>query len=137
MLAIIEIFILVLAVGWIARIARTRDTSPWLYGSLAVLGFLVFPLVVAAPLTLLVFEQPGGTSGGRIAARILISVSGWLWVGGIALYVSKVPGREKTQPHGRWSCRGCGWLNDAASLKCDACGNSYHDQEAGRLETTS
>jgi hypothetical protein len=123
----IEIFILVLAVRWIAKIARTRDASPWLFGTLAVLGFLAFPFVLAAALRWLLFEDTARPSAGTIAAEFLVRVSGWLWVGLVALYVSRVPGRKKIQPHGRWSCRGCGWLNDAASLKCDACGKPYSE----------
>ena len=51
----IEIFILALVVGWIARIARTRGASPWLFGTLAVIGFLVFPVVLSVALRS--FEQ--------------------------------------------------------------------------------
>jgi hypothetical protein len=54
----IEIFLLLLAVGWIARIARTRDASPWVFGSLAVIGFLVLPLVA------------GGSSAERHPERL-------------------------------------------------------------------
>jgi hypothetical protein len=134
---VIEIFILVLAVGWIARIARTRDTSPWVFGSLAVLGFFVFPFLLAALLRTLFFDQLRLPSAATIAAQVFIAMSRWLWVGAIALYVSRVPGRERVQPPGRWSCRGCGWLNDGASLKCDACGNPCTELAAEASETTT
>ena len=140
MIEMMQIFVLVLAIGWIARIARTRDVSPWLFGSVTVLGFLVIPVVVAALVAALFIGQRGATSVrgvNGLAAGLLIEGARWLWVGAIALYVSKVPGREKTQPAGRSSCRGCGWLNDAASLKCDACGNPYNEPRASTVDPTT
>lgn len=131
----IGILILVLAVGWIARIARTRYASPWVFGSLAVIGFFAMPYVAATVLRRLFFQQPAEPSAGTIAAEFLVAVSRWLWVGAIALYVSTVPGRGKAQPRGRWSCPGCGWLNEPASLKCDACGTPYDEPEAPTVET--
>jgi hypothetical protein len=119
------LIILALIVAWIARVARSRGASPWLFGVVATLGYFVLPIVLAIPIGLLFREQLTHAGVMKIVLEMLLMGAGWLWIGAVALYVSRVPGRSKAQPPGRWTCRGCGYLNEQTALKCEACGEPY------------
>jgi hypothetical protein len=127
MIGIGIIIFLIFAVGWIARMARIRGASPWLFGGLALAGWLT-PFFLGNTLA----QQLRGSSGGTLmAAEILFYFAPWALLGVVALYVRFIPGRQRPQPFGRWTCPECHWLNAAGALQCDACQAPY----SGAVET--
>jgi hypothetical protein len=104
----LEIVILVIAVGGIATLARGRGTSPYLAGGVAVAGYVVLEFGGA-------FVVPPGDG------RLVLMVAGWAWVGLVALFVRFVIGAGKPKPDGKWSCANCNYLNNASSIVCEAC----------------
>ena len=74
----IEIFVLTGAVGGIASFARGRGGSPWVWGTLAVFGYVAL-LVVSA------------ITGNRYPFAIWILA--WGWIGLVAVYTRFILGR--------------------------------------------
>jgi hypothetical protein len=111
---IIEILLLVAAVSGIAAMARGRGATPWLLGTLAVVGYIVLSFVV----------------GYLTGSGIFGAVAGWTWVGLVAFYTRFVLGGRRTQPRGRWTCPGCRWLNAHYSVVCEACELPYGESPA-------
>jgi hypothetical protein len=135
-----EGFVLVLALTAIARMARTRGASPWLYGLAAGAGGFVAAVVVAivvhavlsGPLYppddgVIVFDDEGVFGFGP---RIAGSATLWLWIGLVALYVRYRVGRGVEGPSGSWSCRNCRSINQSYALKCDTCGEAFSSTRA-------
>jgi hypothetical protein len=107
----IEIFLLIGAVSGIASFARGRGGSPWLWGTVAVLGY-VFTLLVGSALT-------------RSQYPFAIAVVAWGWIGGVALYTRFMLARGRGGPSGSWTCPECKVLNRSYAVLCEACGEPY------------
>jgi len=103
----LEIIGLIVSIGAITRTARRRGGNPWLWGSMAFVGYLAaavtIPLLLPdlAPLYMLV-------GGGWIA---LILLAAFLAGGTRSANVS-------------WQCMRCGLYNGPSTLVCD-CGNPF------------
>jgi|SRR4029079_18587466 len=124
----IGLFVLALSVTGIARMARTRGASAWLYGVLAGVGWLVVGVLTAALLPGLGFGSSTGalTNGGTFIATVVP----WAYVGLLALYVRFGIGRGVEGPSGSWSCPHCHAVNQSYALKCDSCGEAFSTQRA-------
>jgi len=103
--------------------ARTRGVSPWLFGAIAVLSWLVASIVGTS-----VLQAPAvqAARGARLVAEFVAYLAPWICVAAVVLYVRFVPGRKRAQPEGRWSCAECGWLNADYALQCEACHAPFH-----------
>jgi hypothetical protein len=123
----LQIFILIVAVVGIARMARTRGASPWLFGTLGVVAFFAAPIGFGLMLGL--FWPAGSYTGGiRLALVILANIMPFLGLGAVALWVRFIPGRQKHQPSMSWLCRECGWQNASYALECDACKAAFSER---------
>ena len=118
-----ELFVLVLALVGVARVARTRGASPWLYGIVAIVGFFVVGALVAAALASLGYVS--STGGLTLWATLATSVAQWSWIGLVLLYVRFGIGRTVEGPTGAWSCPNCHSVNQSYALKCDSCGQVF------------
>jgi hypothetical protein len=122
------LFVLVLALVGIVRMARTRGASSWLYGLLAGVGWFVLGILVANLLALLGFVAPAGNL--TFGATLVATVIPWLWVGLVGLYVRFGVGRGVESPSGSWSCPSCRSINQSYALKCDSCGEAFNGGRA-------
>ena len=103
----IEIIGLIIAIGTIARIARRRGGYPWLWGGLALGGYLS----AAFLFTLLLPDL--------VSVYLLV---GWGWVG-LMMLAAYLTGGIRTAGVS-WQCHQCGLYNDPSTLICD-CGQAY------------
>lgn len=122
------LFVLVLSLVGIVRMARTRGGSSWLFGLLAGVGWFVLGILVANVLALLGFVSPAGNL--TFGATLVATVVPWLWIGLVALYVRFGVGRNLESPSGSWSCPGCRSINQRYALKCDSCGEAFTNSRA-------
>jgi hypothetical protein len=136
-----EGFVLVLALTAIVRMARTRGASPWLYGLTAGAGGLVVAVATAAVVHVALFGPSwppeaevivfdDGDPVSDFGVRLAASVSLWLWMGLVALYVRYRVGRGVASPSGSWSCPNCRSINQSYALKCDTCGEAFSSTRA-------
>jgi hypothetical protein len=137
-----QIFILIVAVVGIARMARTRGASPWLFGTIGVVAFFAAPIVFGFVFGLMlgVLSSEGSYTGGiRLALVFLANITSFLGLGAVALWVRFIPGRQKHQPSMSWLCRECGWQNASYALECDACKAAFSERTIGtnQVETRS
>lgn len=109
----IEIFLLIGAISAIALFARGRGGSPWVWGTVAVIGFVVLRIGGAA------FVASFQEVPFEIA--LLSTIASWIGVGLVFLYVRFVMGRGRPQPTGMWACTNCTYLNKAGMQFCEAC----------------
>jgi hypothetical protein len=117
----IGLFVLVLSLTGIVRMARTRGGSPWLYGLMAGVGWLVIGVLTGA-----ILAGSGFQSGsGRLGTALVATVVPWAYVGLVALYVRFRVGNGTEGPSGSWSCPHCRSLNQGYALKCDSCGEAF------------
>ena len=116
------VFILVVAVVGIVRMARARGASPWLFGGVAVFVWLAASAVSGQLLRAATVQAAPGI---RMAMEASAYLAPWVALAFVVLYVRFVPGRKRTQPEGRWSCSTCGWLNAEYALQCEACGAAF------------
>ena len=123
----IGLFVLILALVGIVRMARTRGASPWLYGLVAGLGWLVMSFVAGAVVAAVFIVFGYEPEDGRVLFGVQLAggVAAWLWVGGVALYVRYRVGRGVEGPSGSWSCPNCRSINQSYALKCDTCGEAF------------
>jgi hypothetical protein len=128
----IELFIVGSLVVATVRTAKGRGSSPWLYGSMAVLGFLLLRLGLASVLASLLFDEEVPGSGAVVALNLAAGIVPYLCPVLVYFYVRSVPGRSHAQPAGQWTCQECRWLNSATVFKCEACGSEY---QVDRLTT--
>lgn len=105
------------AVGLVASFARKRGGPPWLYGGIAVLGFVLLRL---AFLTI----RPFGAEDFAFAVA-----TGWTWVALVALYSRFILGAKRAKPFGSWSCPNCHILNARNAVVCDACGRAWDENK--------
>ncbi|HEU5256837.1 MAG TPA: hypothetical protein VFU28_12650 [Vicinamibacterales bacterium] len=117
------LFILVVAVVGIVRMARTRGASPWLFGGVAVLGWLAGSVLGGRLLQAASVEDVRRT---RLVLEAAAYLTPWVLLASVVLYVRFIPGRKRLQPEGRWSCVACGWLNADYALECEACHAPFH-----------
>lgn len=114
MLGILLFIGAIIAIG---ALARKRDTSPFLWPAIALIGGLTIGFMFA-PATRAEFvrnlELPNLTAYIPTAAV-------WTWVGLVALYVRFGIGFENPKPKGMWTCPECKSLNSQNALFCDAC----------------
>ena len=129
---LIILLLLVPIVGLIARTARGRGLSPWLFGSLAVAGWLLLSVLETFALDQSARHEPGyGSSvanpGTRMAIDLAVMSARWAWLGLVFVYVRFVHGRGHAGAQGRWTCPDCGWLNEVAFIKCESCHCEYRE----------
>lgn len=117
----IGLFVLALALTGIVRLARTRGGSPWLYGLVAGIGWLVLGILTSGILSSLGFQ----TGIGPLVATLVATIVPWAFVGCVALYVRFRVGGKTEGPSGSWSCPNCRSLNQAYAMKCDSCGEPF------------
>jgi hypothetical protein len=115
------LFILVLAVTGIVRMARSRGASPVLFGIVAVVGFLIVRGIAAAVLQ----QRQFPTGGPLLAALIVGNLAPWGWLLAVAWFVRFRIGTATRGPSGSWMCPECRCLNRDYALKCDTCGAPY------------
>ncbi len=108
----IEIFLVVLGTAAIADAARRRGGSPWLFGVVAVIGYLIAGSVAAQAL-----GRGANLVGGAV----------WLGVcyGAVFLLVGKGKAARNT-----WQCPECRFFNEPSTLVC-ACGYRATDEDLG------
>ncbi len=117
----LEIFLLVGATSAIAAYARGRGGSPWLWGTITVVGYLGVELGVAVMWRFVTGETnplPG-------------LLGSWAWVGAVALYTRFGLGAARPKPWGMWTCPNCKYLNGGYALICEACKQPYADRTKG------
>jgi hypothetical protein len=131
----IELFIVGSLVIAIVRTSKGRGSSPWLFGSVAVLGYLLAGRVLASVLGGLLSEE--SSSAAIIAFRLTVGIVPFAWLVLVYFYVRFVSGRSHIQPAGQWTCPECRWLNSAALFKCEACGHEYQTKSFKDLSTTA
>jgi hypothetical protein len=107
----IEIFLLIGAVGAIASFARGRGGSPWVWGTLAVFGYVATLLVVSV------------VAGTRYPLAAWITA--WGWIGLTAVYTRFIMGRGRAVASGSWTCPECSVINRSYAFLCEACGQPY------------
>jgi hypothetical protein len=122
----IGLFVLVLSLTGIARMARTRGGSPWLYGLVAGIGWFVLGILTSGILGGIGFQ----TGIGRLVATLVATIVPWAFVGFVALYVRFRVGGETEGPSGSWSCPNCRSLNQGYALRCDSCGEPFVNTRA-------
>jgi len=81
----IGLFVLVVAVVGITRMAKTRGASPWLYGLAVVFGWLAIGTLLTVFLAALGFNRPSG--GLTPGASLFAAAVAWGYVGAVAAYV--------------------------------------------------
>jgi len=119
---VVQLFLVVIAVGGILRIAKTRGATPWVWGLVAGGGYVALSLA-AAVLQAAIEDSPAG--GGRAAAMALAFVVPWIPVALVALYVRFIVGRGVDAPFGRWTCQTCRSINEQYALSCESCGAKF------------
>ena len=110
----LEIIILAVVVSAIANLARGRGGSPWVWGTIAVVGYLGFMWGLAIAIGM------AGSTGS-----ILPLVAGWAWLGAVALWTRFGLGMKKDKPEGMWNCPNCRMLNQHYAFVCEACQTPY------------
>lgn len=114
----LEIFFLIITTGGIAAFARGRGGSPWLWGSLSVVGHLLIQFLGG-----FVIGALGMTRNET--AQLMPFILSWLWVGVIAFCARFLLGMKKEKPDGMWSCQNCKYLNQHYAVICEACQQPY------------
>ena len=109
----IEILLLIGAVGAISSFARGRGGSPRAWGALAAFGYVATLLIGSIV-----------TSG---QSPFAVAIAAWGWIGAIAVYTRFVLGQGQNGPSGSWSCPECKVMNRSYALQCDACGQPYRE----------
>lgn len=111
MLAVIEILLLVGAVGGIATRARQRRMNPTTVTTVTIIGLVFFWLL-----------------GGLLLGMVGIFVY-WGWLGAVWLYVENAH-RDRRAGNLSWQCPECTAMNDPGTVVC-LCG---YDVDAASAE---
>jgi hypothetical protein len=113
----LEIFALIGSIGGIAALARGRGGTPWIWGTVAFVGYLLTAFCTGFILALLHMGQP-----------FVPMVAAWLWIGGVALFLRFGLGRKHAQPESDWFCANCKTLNKKRAVLCEACKQTWESQ---------
>jgi hypothetical protein len=111
----LEIVFLILAASGIAAYARGRGGNPWLFGGLAVAGYVL--LVDILPIVARLSPDSDN--------RIWTIAGGVAWVGVIAFCARFLLGSGRKKPSGMWTCPNCKFLNQHYAIMCEACRQPY------------
>ena len=109
---------LILSTGAISAYARSRGGNPYFWGTLSVLGFLLFQFGGGSILAALHFALDDDTPW------IVLAMSCG-WVGLMALCSRFLIGMNRPKPSGMWSCPNCTFLNQHYAVVCEACSQPY------------
>lgn len=115
---IFVVFLLVLTTGGVAAYARARGGSPWIWGSLCIVGYLLIQFGGGFLIGVLGYGQDEN-------ATVVVVVASWAWIGIIAFCARFLVGASKAKPDGMWSCPHCRYLNQHYAVVCDACQQPY------------
>lgn len=110
-----EIILLIVVSSAVAAYARARGGTPWIWGFIAVSGYLVLNYAVPG-----VFRIRADSD-----LRFGILVAGFSWMGVVALCARFLLGHGRAKPGGMWSCRNCKYLNAHYAVLCEACQRPY------------
>jgi hypothetical protein len=116
-----EIILLIAATVGIAGFARARGGTPWLWGTLTVVGYFLAPFLVTLCAVLF------GTNPKVVKqdAQLWFYVSAIAWVAVLAFCARFLLGRHRQKPSGMWSCPNCKYLNQHYAVICEACKQPY------------
>jgi hypothetical protein len=117
----LELVLLLVAITTVAAIARGRGATPWLWGTVAAVGYIAVGLVAFYAV-----ESGFVTVPSPATARFFLpGIAGWGWIACVAVYLRFFRGRGAVQPEGQWTCPDCKWLNARYSIVCEACGQPF------------
>jgi hypothetical protein len=116
-----EIVLLIAATAGIAGFARARGGKPWLWGTLAVVGYFLVPFLVTT-LAILLGVDPKSVKGD---AQLWFFASAVSWMAVLAFCARFLLGRTREKPSGMWSCPNCKYLNQHYAVICEACQQPY------------
>jgi hypothetical protein len=116
-----EIALPIAATSGIVALARGRGGKPWVWGTLAVLGYFAFPAVVAF------FAAAFGADPASIKgnSQLWFFVSAAAWIGILTFCARFLLGRGYAKPDGMWSRKNCKYLNKQYAVICEACREPY------------
>jgi hypothetical protein len=112
---VLEIAFLIIVTGGIAAYARGRGGNPWLWGSIAVAGYVIVEYVLPRAI---------GVAPESDAA-LLFLLGGFAWMGVIALCTRFLLGSGRKKPSGLWTCPNSKYLNQRYAVICEACQHPY------------
>ena len=113
----IEILLLIAALGGIASFARGRGVSPVAVGAVVLGGFVVIRL---ASMMLAITDD----------FRLALATAAWAWVGLVASFVRFVIGAGRPRPTRSWACKSCLYTNGRHAVVCEACGQPWKTTDA-------
>ena len=116
-----ELILLFAAITSVSAIARGRGATPWVWGTVAMAGYLGvgFAVVGVFALRLVTVTSP-------LMAKIpWHDIAAWSWIGCVVVYLRFFRARGALQPEGKWTCPNCKWLNARYSVICEACKERY------------
>jgi hypothetical protein len=115
----LEIILLVIAVGGVASLARGRGGKPVLWGAIAAVGYVLTAIAVLVAM--------GGSARDSIVPRM---IAPWFWIAAVAFYLRFGLGSQYAQPDSQWSCASCHTLNKRSSVICEACKQPWETQQS-------
>ena len=119
MSVLLEPLFLFLVAGGIAAYARGRGGNPWVWGAVAISGYVFAEYVLPA------FIRIDPDSDLRMA----FFFGGFAWMGGVALSARYLLGRGRKKASSMWTCPNCKYLNQRYAVICEACQRPYGDPE--------
>lgn len=111
----LEIAFLMIATGGVAAYARGRGGNPWLWGSVAITGYVVVEYILP-PIVRVTPESD---------TALMFLWGGFAWMGVVALCARFVLGSGKKQASSMWTCPNCKYLNQRYAVICEACQRPY------------
>ena len=116
----IEIFLVIIATGAIASLARGRGGKPVLWGAIAVVGYIVTELGTGLVIYALTQDK---------TPSMVPLLAGWLWMGAVALFLRFGLGSHLAQPDTDWFCANCKTMNKKSAVMCEACKQTWESQQ--------
>lgn len=107
----IELFVLLIALGAIGTFARGKKISPQFAVGSAFAGWLMIEVM--------------GVLTRSSDEGILFMLSAWIWLALVAGYLRFIVGAGLPKPDMQWNCSNCHYLNSASSLFCEACEQAW------------
>jgi hypothetical protein len=102
---------LIAATTTVGAYARGRGGKPWLWGGIALGGYLFLWLFVP-------YFHPSGLGSDWEWIGMILP---WAWIGLVAIYARFGLAAGRGGPSGRWSCPNCKFLNYKYAVVCEAC----------------